>query len=126
MNIHTGLRFQRGRGFGSMFSGLLRGLKPLAQMGLSAGKRFFSSDLAKNIGSTALQMGTDALTNLAVDALEGKNIKESAQEQLDKAKSKIAQSLKGGGCKRKSKANHKHNKKNKPTIKQLQYNLLNE
>jgi len=125
MNVHTGLRFQRGRGIGSLFSGLMRGLKPLAQMGLAAGKRFFSSDLAKNIGSSALQMGKEALTNLAVDALEGKNIKESADEQLQQAKSKIAQSLKGGACKRKKKSNHKHTKAIK-TLKSLQYNLLDE
>ena len=125
MNVHTGLRFQRGRGFGSFFSGLFRGLKPLAQMGLSAGKKFLSSDLAKSIGTSALEMGKDALTNIAVDALEGKNLNESAQEQLEVAKSKIAQSLKGGGCKRKKSSNHNHIKKIK-NIKQLQYNLLNE
>lgn len=125
MNYHSGLRFQRGRGFGSFFSGLFRGLKPLAQMGLSAGKRFLSSDLAKNIGSSALEMGKEALTNLAVDALEGKNVNESAQQQLEQAKSKIAKTLKGGGCKRKTKANNKNNKKLK-TVKDLQYNLLDD
>jgi hypothetical protein len=122
MIFHTGLREQRGRGIGALFGGLLRGLKPLAQMGFKAGKRFLSSDFAKNIGRSALDVGKTAATNIAVDLLEGKKLSESAQEQLEDAKKKIATTLKGGGC-------HKR-KKRKKTMpisvisKKIKYNLL--
>ncbi|EFX62609.1 hypothetical protein DAPPUDRAFT_336709 [Daphnia pulex] len=46
-------------------------------------------------------VGKQAATNIAVDVLEGKNIKESAQEQLDEAKKKIASTLRGSGACRK-------------------------
>ena len=107
LNFHSGSRYQQGRGLGSIFGAIFRGLKPLAKMGLSAGKRFIKSDFAKNLGNAALDMGKSAATNIAVDLLEGKNFKDSAQEQLDEAKSKIAATLKGSGCskKRKRKSN---------------------
>jgi hypothetical protein len=123
MIFHTGLREQRGRGIGALFSGLLRGLKPLAQMGFKAGKRFLSSDFAKNIGRSALDAGKTAATNIAVDLLEGKKLSETAQEQLEDAKKKIATTLKGGGCSIK----RKKRKKNSPksvVSKKIKYNLL--
>lgn len=125
MIFHTGLREQRGRGIGALFSGLLRGLKPLAQMGFRAGKRLLTSDFAKNLGKTALEAGKQAVTNIAVDLLEGKNISDSAQEQLDDAKKKIANTLKGGGGCSKNR-NRKRKKNNPPTFpcKKLKYNLL--
>lgn len=100
LNFHSGVRFQQGRGLGSIFGAIFRGLKPLAKMGLSAGKRFIKSDFAKNLGQTALDLGKTAATNIAVDLLEGKNFKDSAQEQLDEAKSKIAATLKGSGSRK--------------------------
>ena len=125
MIFHTGLREQRGRGIGALFSGLLRGLKPLAQMGFRAGKRLLTSDFAKNLGKTALEAGKQAATNIAVDLLEGKNISDSAQEQLDDAKKKIANTLKGGGGCSKNR-NRKRKKNISPTFpcKKLKYNLL--
>ena len=121
LNFHSGIRFQQGRGLGSIFGAIFRGLKPLAKMGLSAGKRFIKSDFAKNLANTALDMGKTAATNMAVDLLEGKNIKDSAQEQLDEAKSKIAATLKGSGCTKKRKK-----KALKNTVKQKikKYSLL--
>lgn len=103
LNFHSGVRYQQGRGLGSIFGSIFRGLKPLAKMGLAAGKRFFKSDFAKNLGSTALDIGKSAATNIAVDLLEGKKLKDSAQEQLDEAKSKIASTLKGSGSKKRKK-----------------------
>lgn len=106
LNFHSGVRFQQGRGLGSIFGAIFRGLKPLAKMGLAAGKRFIKSDFAKSVGNTALDIGKTAATNMAVDLLEGKKFSESAQEQLDEAKSKIASKLKGG-CAKKRKKNKK-------------------
>lgn len=122
MIFHSGLREQRGRGIGGFFSGLLRGLKPLARMGLNAGKRFLSSDFAKNLGKSALDVGKTAATNIAVDLLEGKNLKESAQEQIDEAKKQIASTLKGRGCSKK-----RRKRKSAPCTvisKKIKYNLL--
>jgi hypothetical protein len=39
LTYHSGLRFQQGRGLGSIFGAILRGLKPIAKLGLNAGKR---------------------------------------------------------------------------------------
>ena len=123
LNFHTGLRFQQGRGFGSIFGAILRGLKPIARIGLNAGKRFIKSDFAKNLATTALDMGKSAATNIAVDLLEGKKFSDSAQEQIEDAKSKIATTLKGGSCK-------KRRRKRKALIsdltgnKKIKYSLL--
>lgn len=123
LTYHSGLRFQQGRGFGSIFGAILRGLKPIARLGLNAGKRFIKSDFAKNIASTALDMGKSAATNIAVDLLEGKKFSDSAQEQIEDAKSKIATTLKGGSCR-------KRRRKKKALIsdltgnKKIKYSLL--
>lgn len=103
LNFHEGVRLQRGRGIGSIFSGLFRVLRPLASMGLNVGKKVLTSDLAKKLGSTALDIGKSAATNIAVDLLEGKAFKDTAGEQIDAAKKAIATTLKGGGRKRKRK-----------------------
>jgi dsRNA-specific ribonuclease len=103
LNFHSGARFQQGRGIGSFFGALFRMLKPVAKMGLSVGKKFIKSDFAKSLASTALDVGKSAATNIAVDLLEGKKFSDTAQDQLDDAKSKIAATLKGGGCRKRKK-----------------------
>lgn len=103
MYFHTGLRYQRGRGLGALFGGLLRGFSPLARMGINAGKRLLQSDMAKNIGSTLAESGRKALTNIASDLLEGKNVAQTAQEELSEARKKIASTLRGSGYRRKRK-----------------------
>lgn len=108
----------RGRGLGSIFSGLFRSLRPLASMGLQAGKRFLQSDMGKNLTSTAMDVGKEAVKNLALDILEGKSVKESAGEELKKAKSRIAQTLRGRGKKRKKLSNEKS------IEKRVKYSLL--
>lgn len=121
MHFHSGPRFQRGRGIGSIFSGLMRAFRPIATMGLNAGKKFLKSDLAKNIGSTVTQMGSDALRNVAVDVLEGKSLKDSAKDQLEMAKNKIAETLRGRG---RSKRKNKHSLSKENQLKKVKYNLL--
>jgi hypothetical protein len=132
LNFHSGVRFQQGRGIGSIFGAIFRGLKPLAKMGLAAGKKFIKSDFAKKLGNTALDLGKTAATNIAVDLLEGKKFSDSAQEQLDEAKSKIASKLKGGCAARKRKKKKKQstaglldeNKKEIKSSKRKKYSLL--
>lgn len=127
MNFHAGARYQRGRGLGALFSGLLRGFMPVLSMGLSAGRQLMQSNLAKNIGNTLVDTGTKAVTNMAADFLEGKNVANTAQEELNAARKKIASTLRGSGNKRKKKscqtslcAANKKRKTNK------QFNLLED
>ena len=100
MNFHTGVRVQRGRGIGSLFAGLIRGFTPLARMGLQAGKKLLTSDLAKNIGRTALEGGKTLLKGVAADLIEGNNVRDNAQDNLQSARKKIAATLRGGGVRR--------------------------
>lgn len=122
MNYHIGARYQRGRGIGSLFSGLIRGFAPIARMGLNFGKRVITSDLAKSVAGQALDTGKKMALNLAADILDGRNVKESAQEQLNEAKKNIATTLRGGGCRKRRKK-----QPNRLTKKQrLTYNLLDD
>lgn len=118
MTYHHGPRFQRGRGIGSIFSGLIRAFRPLASKSFEIGKKFLTSDTAKNLGSTIGNMGKEAIKNVAVDILEGKNINESAKNQLSNARKTLAETLRGSGKKRKITT-----PKNKNT-KKLKYDLL--
>jgi len=93
MFIHHGLRYQRGGGFGSIFSMLFRTLKPLASMGLRAGKNFIQSNAVKSVGNTLLDIGKDAAKKVAVDLLEGKPLKETVNHEIDDAKKKLQQNL---------------------------------
>ena len=104
LNFHEGVRLQRGRGIGSIFGSLFRWLRPLASMGLSVGKKALSSDLAKKLGTTALDIGKSAAKNIAVDLLEGKALKETTGEQISEAKKAIASTLKGGGKRKRKKS----------------------
>ena len=127
MNFHSGLRYQRGRGFGSLFSGLLRGFAPLARLGFSAGKKLLSSDLVKNVTSSALDSGKQALKNITADLLEGKDIAQAAKQELLDEKKKIAGTLRGSGKIQTRKRKKPANLKNRSTKKQkLKFNLLDD
>jgi len=69
-------------------------------MGISAGKKLLTSDAAKKLGTTALDIGKEATKNVIVDMLEGKDVKETLNKELESAKSKIASTIKGSGRKR--------------------------
>jgi len=103
MNYHSGARLQRGRGLGSLFSGLFRGFAPIARMGLQAGKKLLTSDFVKNIGRSALEGGKTILKDVAADLIEGNNVEENAQKNLQEARKKIAGTIRGSGIKRKRK-----------------------
>jgi len=118
MIIHRGDRFQSGRGIGSLFGGLLRGLKPLVSMGLATGKKILGSQLVRNIGSTAMEMGKDALKNVAADLIEGKDPSESLNKELTNAKSQIASTIRGSGRRKRKK------KCKTVTISKKKFNLL--
>ena len=111
--VHRGDRFQHGRGFGGFFSGLFRTLKPLFSMGLSAGKKVLTSDAAKSLGRAALDIGKESMKNVAVDVLTGKNVKESVDKELDEAKQKIAEKIRGSGQRKRKKTIRHHHQLNK-------------
>lgn len=101
MNFHQGNNFQRGRGFGSLFSGLFRSLVPIAKVGASLGKRVLKSDFVKGLSSKALDVGKDMVKNIAADVLTGKSFSESAEQELNNAKKKVGEAIRGSGRKRK-------------------------
>jgi hypothetical protein len=127
MNYHSGLRYQRGRGLGALFGGLLRGFAPLARLGLNAGKKLLQSNVVKNIGTTLLDSGKQALTNIAADYLEGKDTSLTAQDELDQAKKRIASTLRGSGDRgKRRKSCTKSICSSKKTKRRGPYNLLND
>lgn len=124
MNYHSGPRYQKGRGLGNIFMSMFRGLAPIARLGMQAGKNLLSSPLAKKLGNAALDVAKASASTMAADLVEGKNMNESMQQELEKARTKIATTLRGGRKRKK----HTHKNKNKQTSKnkkiKTMYNLL--
>ena len=73
----AGARVQRGRGFGSLFSGLLRSVAPLIRRG----------DVA--LGNRALTTGAP----IASDVVAGQNVKKAAKRRATAAGRDLMQSL---------------------------------
>ena len=73
----TGARGQRGHGFGSMFSGLLRSVAPLIKRGTVA------------LGKRALSTGAQ----IAGDVVAGQNVKKAAKRRAKAAGRDLMQSL---------------------------------
>ncbi len=109
MLVHRGIRTQSGRGIGSIFAALARGLAPIAKIGLRAGKSFLANPLVRKVGSSALDLAKQSAVNMTADLLEGNNIKDSAQNELNNARQKIASTLRGG----------KKRKKHEPKLKSI-------
>lgn len=118
--FHSGQREQRGRGLGSILSGLMRGFAPIAKLGLRAGKNFLQNPTVRSFGKQALSIAADTAKNMAADLVEGKNSEERAREELQNARSRIATTLRGG---RKRKRNVKVKVTKHKKVKK--YNLLN-
>ena len=74
--VFTGPRTQRGYGLGGILGGLFRSAMPLLKQG------------AKTLGREAIRTGV----GIAQDALEGKNVKTSAQNRLRRAGRSLANS----------------------------------
>jgi hypothetical protein len=123
MRFHQGVELQRGRGFGALFSGLVRTLIPIAKVGLRAGKRVLQSDFAKNLGSKALDVGKDMVKNIAADVLAGESFSNSASNEVDIAKKKISEAIRGSGRKSRSRK-RKRIQFPKKSRKRLRFNLL--
>jgi len=121
MRFHQGLELQRGRGFGSLFSGLLRSFMPIAKVGLNAGKRVLQSDFVKNLSSKALDVGKDMVKNIAADVLTGDSFANSAANEVNIAKKKIGEAIRGSGRKTRKRRRKLSMLKGR---KRLKFNLL--
>lgn len=115
MRFHQGAQLQRGRGLGSIFAGLLRSFFPIAKAGLNAGKRVLQSEYAKNLASKTLDIGKTLAKNVAANVLSGESLSNSASNELETAKKKLGEAIRGSG--RKRKANHKKIKCSKKICK---------
>ena len=102
-NLFRGTLYQRGYGLGGLFRKFFNWIVPI--MNTHALPKV--KEGAKEIGRVALQ----SVSDIAKDALAGKNIKESVQSNATKAvdtlKTKAEQALEGKGIKR----HRKHRKK---------------
>jgi len=72
-------------------------------MGLKGAKKVLTSDIAKQVGSTALDIGKSTLKNVVADVIEGTDPNLSLNKGLDSAKTTIASQIRGSGRKRRRK-----------------------
>lgn len=115
-NYHTGKRIQRGRGIGSIFGSVLRSIIPI-------GKKILTSNTTKSLAKSIGNSLKDAAIDTALDVVEGRNIKESAQERLNETRGKIAKVIRSKTNKPKVKR-HSKSKQQKINEKKAYY-LLN-
>lgn len=90
MYIHRGPFIQRGRGIGSLLGSLFRGIVPALK---ALGTSLLSSPVTKAIGNTAKDAAIETGIKMAADAIEGKNMKQSLDENLLKARKRVAESI---------------------------------
>ena len=88
-NFHHGQRIQAGKGIGSIFSSIFRKVIPVTKA------------IAKSsVGKTVKKSLSNLAINSAIDALEGKNLKESVQDNLQISKKKIADALRASNSRK--------------------------
>ena len=75
LNFHVGVRFQRGRGIGSLLSGLFRWLRPIASMGFKAAKTVVANPMVQKLGNTALDIGKTAAQKWQLIYWRGRHLK---------------------------------------------------
>ena len=99
---------QRGQGIGSLLGKLGRSIGSIASKGVKIGKKFLKSDFAKEVGSSLLDQGVNAATEIisnVIDPNKESNPVEEAQSRLKTARSEIAEII------RQKKNNKKRKKK---------------
>jgi len=109
--VFRGVRYQKGYGLGGIFKKLFRFILPIVKE--------HGVPLLKSVGETAIK----GVSNLANDAIKGKNIKESAEQRLKETFQELKDKsfLKGNGINKKRKTLirgliQKKNKKRKKDI----------
>ena len=115
--VFRGVKYQTGHGLGGVFKKLFRFIMPIV--------REHGLPLLRSVGETALK----GVSNLASDAIKGKNIKESAEQRFKETFNELKDKslMKGSGINRKRKSLirtliHKKSKKKKKDIFDLELN----
>ena len=90
MNYHRGPYIQRGKGLGNFLGSILKRAIPVIS---SIGKSILGSPVTRNVASAAKQAAIDTSLGLVSDAIEGKNLGQSVQENVGRARTRIAKSL---------------------------------
>ena len=85
MNYHSGLYWQRGSGIGSLFSGIFRGLMPVAKSTIKTIGRVAKSAPIKSVGKALKKEATRAAVETAIEALEGQPVGRKAKQRLKSA-----------------------------------------
>ena len=85
MNYHRGPPWQRGAGIGSLFSGIFRGLMPVAKSAIKSIGKVAKSEAVKSAGRTLKKQATKAAVETALDALEGRPVGTRAKNRLKDA-----------------------------------------
>ena len=85
MNYHRGVRWQQGSGIGSLFSGIFRGLMPVAKSAIKGLGRIVKSDAVKSAGRTLKKEATKAAVETALDVMDGRPVGARAKERLKTA-----------------------------------------
>ena len=108
MTYHRGVRRQHGTGIASIFGSLFRALRPIAK---GATKTFITSakTAAKSSAGQKIKKNLkDAAINMAIDSIQGKDVKTSAKTHLKNATKDILEASKQSKKPIKRKANIKH------------------
>jgi hypothetical protein len=90
-NVFQGTKYQRGYGFGNIFKKLFKWVMPIFEQK--------AVPILKTVGKTILK-GT---TNFAEDAIDGKNVKESAKRRFEESLDELSDKagvMRGNGFKR--------------------------
>ena len=85
MNYHSGLRWQRGLDIGSLFSGIFRGLMPVARSAVKTIGRVARSVSIKSAGKALKKEATKAAVETALSALKGQPVGKKAKQRLKSA-----------------------------------------
>ena len=85
MNYHRGPPWQKGAGIGSLFSGIFRGLMPVAKSAIKSIGKVAKSEAVRSAGRTLKKQATKAAVETALDALEGRPVGARAKNRLKTA-----------------------------------------
>ena len=85
MNYHRRLRWQRGSGIGSLFSGIFRGLMPVANSTIKTIGHVARSAPVKSVGQALKKEVTKVAVETAIEALEGQPVGRKPKQRLKSA-----------------------------------------
>ena len=126
MTYHRGVRIQHGTGIASIFGSLFRALRPLAK---GATKTLFTTAKAaakSNAGQKIKKNLKDAAINMAIDSIQGKDVKTSAKTHLKKATKDILEASRQSNKPLKRKAKIKQNTRKRPRKKHYTTKLYDD